>query len=165
MNKELNFLLLIISIICFSIVSICLFVMFFIETSVSSPPSRLSLLCGIGFWLCNILGMTIQIVISRNIKCWCQRRRLFRTRFKKERIGIFNIFSNIPATISDVLFAVSTILFIAFMIIDSTSIFAYISLSLLFLSFSAHCIFNGNNYYYITNYEFIKAQLMKMEDK
>ena len=151
MNKAYNFALLIISLICFAVVSGCLFGMFFIETSVDSPPSRLSLLCGLGFWLCNIVGIVLQVIVSKNVKHWYERRRLFRTRFRRNRIGLFNVFSNIPAAISDVLLCVSMI--------------AYISLSVLFLSFSAHCIFNGKNYYYILNYEYIRTQLMKSEEK
>ena len=165
MNKAYNFALLIISLICFAVVSGCLFGMFFIETSVDSLPSRLSLFCGLGFWLCNIVGIVLQVIVSKNVKHWYERRRLFRTRFRRNRIGLFNVFSNIPAAISDVLLCVSMITFIVFMIIDSTSIFAYISLSVLFLSFSAHCIFNGKNYYYILNYEYIRTQLMKSEEK
>lgn len=165
MNKAYNSALLIISMICFTVVSGCLFGMFFIETTVDSPPSKLSLLCGLGFWLCNIVGIVLQIIVSKNVKYWYERRRLFRTRFSRNRIGLFSVFSNIPAAISDALLSISTIAFIVFMIIDSTSIFAYISLSVLFLSFSAHCIFNGKNYYYITNYEYIRTQLMKSEEK
>lgn len=164
MNKSYSFALSIISLICFTVVSTCLFGMFFIETTVDSPPSKLNLFCGIGFWLFTILGILLQIVVSRNIKRWYERKRLYRSRFRRTKIGLLTFFSNLPAIISDIVLVVSLITFIVIMIIDSTSILAYISLSVLFLSFSAHCIFNGKNYYYITNYERIKAQLTKMEE-
>lgn len=164
MNKIKNIILLSSSIICFAVVSACLFAMFFIETDVNLGPTTLSLICGSGFWLFTIVGIVLQIIVSINIKSWYERRRLYRSRFRKTRIGLLSVFSNAPAIISDVSLVISLTAFIVFMIVDSTGIFAYISLSVLFLSFSAHCIFNGKNYYYITNYERIKAQLTKMEE-
>lgn len=165
MKRVRNISLVIISLISFAIVSACLFAMFFIEADANSNSSLFSLICGMIFWIFTIVGIALQIFVSISIRSWYERRRLYRSRFRRTRIGLLSIFSNIPAIISDVVLFVSLVAFIAFMVIDPTNIFAYISLSVLFLSFSAHCIFNGKNYYYITNYKYIKAQLMKSEEK
>lgn len=163
MNKTKNAILLIISFVSFAMVSVSLFVMFFVEPDSNSEPSVIKLACGAAFWLFLIVGIILQVVVSVNIKRWC-RRRSYRSRLKKSRIGLLKVFSNIPAVISDIFLFASLIAFITFMVVNSASIFAYISLSVLFLSFSAHCIFNGKNYYCITNYEYIKAQITKTEE-
>ena len=165
MKRARNIMLLIASLISFTIVATCLFAMFFIEIDSNSGPPLFSLICGIIFWVFTITGIILQIFISVDIRRWCERRRIHRTRFRKTRIGLFSVFSNVPAGISDIVLLVSLIAFIAFMVIDPTSMIAYLTLSVLFLSFSAHCIFNGKNYYYIANHGHIKAQLMKSEEK
>ncbi len=165
MKRTRNIILLIASLVSFAIVSACLFAMFFIEIDSDSGPPLFTLICGVCFWICTIVGIALQIFISVDIRRWCERRRIHRTRFRRTRIGLFSIFSNIPAGISDIVLFVSLIAFIVFMVVDSTSIIAYLSLSVLFLSFNAHCIFNGKNYYYIANHEHIKTQLMKSEEK
>lgn len=165
MNKTKNLIFLIVSFISFAMVSASLFAMFFVGINSSGETSVVSLACGIVFWLFLAVGIILQVTVSLNVKSWYKRRRLYRSRFRRTRIGLLTFFSNVPAVISDILFCASLITFIIFMIVNSASIFAYISLSVLFLSFSAHCIFNGKNYYYITNYEYIKAQITKTEEK
>ena len=165
MNKTSNFALLIVSLLCFAVVSASLFGMFFIEAAPEGPPSKLALLCGIGFWLPLISGIVLQTVLSIRTKRWSARRNLRRLGLSRTRIGLFRVFSNIPAVVSDVVLCSSFVTFISFMIVRASSILAYISLSVLFLSFCTHCIFNGKNYYYIANYEYIRDQLTKTEEK
>lgn len=165
MDKNRNRLVLFVSLISFAIVSVCLMAMYFIETNTNSPPSFTSILCGIAFWLFMIIGIVSQITVSMSVKSWCNKKKLYRSRFRRTKIGAISFFSNLPSVISDVTFIVSLIVFVIVLIIDSTSVLAYIFLSVLFLSFCTHCIFNGKNYYYIKNYEQIKAQLIKMEEK
>lgn len=164
MNKNLTFIFLISSIVCFALVSLSLFGIFFIDISSDPATSKLSILCGIGFWLFTVLGVAFQVVIAKCIKIWRKNDRLSDPKYKITRIGLLNIFSNIPAIISDVVLCISLIVFIVSMIVDSAGIVAYISLAVLVLSFATHCIFNGKNYYYITNYEYIKDQINETEE-
>ena len=164
MNKTKNIILLVISFISYLIVASSLFVMFFIEINSGIRSSIINLACGATFWLFLIVGTVLQVSVSINVKRWYERRRLYRSRFRKSRVGLLSVFSNIPAVISDVILGASLVTFIVFMLINPSSIYAYISFSVLFLSFCAHCIFNGKNYYYITNYQYIKAQIKKTEE-
>ena len=163
MNKTKNTILLIVSLISFALVSVSVFVMFFTVNSSDSGSSAVNLACGVAFWLFLVVGIVLQAVVSVNVKK--VRRKLSGTKFARKRVGLLNAFCNIPATVSDVLLVISTILFIICIIKDAASIFAYISLSVLFLSFSAHCIFNGKNYYCITNYEWLELNSKKSEEK
>lgn len=163
--KKSNLIFLIASIVNFALIS-CLFIaMFFVKTAFDTVPSKFSIACGVCFWLFLIIGITLQIVVSIDVRRWYKRSGLSRTRFQKIRPGIFCFFNNLISIISDILMGLSLIAFITAIIIDSSSIFAYISISVLFVSFCAHCTFNGNNYYYIKNYEYIVAQLTKTEEK
>lgn len=165
MNKKINLIFLIISLVCFAGVALSLFGMYYIETSVDEPLSKFSLVCGLCFWLSGISGIILQIIVSKNVRTWYNNLKPISPRFKKSRIGILNLFSNFAAAVSDIILCVSLILFISFVFIDSSGIYAYIFLAVLFLSFCAHCVFNGKNYYYITNYEYVMTQLTKMEEK
>ena len=165
MNKTKNIILLTFSLISFFIFAACLFVMFFIETNYETGYSVINIVCGTSFWLSLIVGIILQIVLSTSIKRWHKRRRLCNSRFVRMRMGLLSLFSNIPAAISDIALGTSLVVFIVFMFVNQSSIFAYISLSVLCFSFCSHCIFNGRNYYYITNYEHIKTQIMKTEEK
>ncbi len=165
MNKNKNIALLIVSFMCFVLVAVTMFVMFFTVDDPVSGSSAVNVACGVAFWLFLIVGIVLQVVISLNVRRWSERKKLYRTKFVWKRIGLLNAFCNIPATVSDGLLLVSAIFFIIYMVKDAASIVAYISLSVLVLSFSAHCIFNGKNYYYITNYEWLELNLKKVEEK
>ena len=163
--QKCNKLLLIASLICFAIVSCALFVMFFVETAVDTAPTVLSIACGIVFWVFNIIGITLQISVSINVKRWYKKQRLYRTKFKKAKPGVICFFNNVPAIVSDVIWLASCLSFAVCLIVDPASIIAYISISVLFVSFCAHCTFNGNNYYYINNHKRIMNKITKTEEK
>ena len=150
------------SLICVFMVSVCLFSLYFIE--INEEAELPNILCGICFWVFAIAAAVLQIILSANIKRLQKTGKLHNLRIKKKRVGIIAFFSNPHAVISDIALLASLVVFIVFMIIRPISIFVYISLSVLFLSFCTHCIFNGKNYYYIKNYGYIKTQITESEE-
>lgn len=165
MNKSRDKLFLLLSLVCFTVVALSLFLTYFCKPVDTPEMNALKLGCGLCFWLFVILGIVFQVLVSVDIKNWCLRRKINNTKFKRTKIGLVGFFGNIPAKVSDIVWIASVITFIVFMVIDQSSIFANISLAVSVVSFAAHCIFNGKNYYYITNHEHIKVYLTKTEEK
>ena len=141
-NKRL-WRMLLLSMISFGMVAVFLCLMFFIESDPSKEISVFSLICGIGFWVFFLSGIVLQVMLALQV----HRRN---NEAIQKRLGFIHFNSNKPALISDIVFGISLAVFLAFMIFTSgTSIFDYLSLSILFLSFCMHCILNGSTYAYI----------------
>lgn len=149
MRWEKNRLLLAVSTGSFFLVAVSLTLMAFDDNEAGNGVSRLGLVCGLGFWIFLVIGILTQIVLSLKIKSW----RRTKGGGKGPRVGIFAFFRNLPGKISDVAFLVSlALLAIFWYLTNGTGLMCYISCSLMFFSFCSHCIFNGKNYFYITNW-------------
>ncbi len=163
MNKKINNFLLIASLVSFLLVAVSLTAMVFVDSATTSKISIVSIICGICFWLFLILGIIFQIVLSNRIRKWKSKfYRIRRSMRMKPKLGIISFFKNIPGMISDILFVISILtLGISYFLSNGTSIVCYISLSLAFYSFCTHCIFNGKNFYYMTNQRQIEEMYKK----
>lgn len=165
MGKKINCILLILSIISYFNVAASLTVMAF--DGVPTPGiSSLGLICGICFWVFLIAGTTLQVVLSNRIrKRKIEQHRMRRNMKNQPKLGLISFFRNPLGAASDILFLLAVVSFgIACYQTQGSGIVCYISLSLMFFSFCAHCIFNGKNYFYITNYAFAKSTLTETEE-
>ena len=166
MNQKINISLLIGSLVSFFIVALDFTLMYFAGVSIQRDFFVKNIVMGVCFWIFLLTGIIFQIMLSVQIKKWCIKTRLLRSKYKKNSIGIISFFSNTFAIVSDILLGVCLVLFtILFLVTDGTNVITYILFSILFLSFCGHCIFNGKNYYYITNYPLIQKHLTKWEEK
>ena len=164
MSKKMGYCLLIASFISFALVSVCLFLTFFVDSFFDAQATPLSWISGIGCWLFTIVGILLQVWVTLIV------RRHYggiasRDRRVNPGIGLLRIFSNRLAIISDGILCVSAVASAICLAKDATSLWAHISLPVLFLSFCGHCIFNGKNYYYITRDYYVESQLTKTEEK
>lgn len=151
MKKKMIYL--ISSLVSFFTVSIAIIMMYFLETDQTGGIPILNLMCGLAFWIFLLVGIVLQVILSRQISKWiAQNRRAIRHTKTDIKFGIISFFKNIPGTVSDITFIISLIsLLISYWFSGGTSLLCYISLSVVFLAFCAHCIFNGKNYYFIKN--------------
>ena len=144
-RKKRQWLMEILSIASFGAVAVVLCMMFFIETEPAKETSIFSLVCGICFWIFTICGVGLQAALALQV-------RRARKQSLSKRLGLIHFNSNKSALISDIVFAVSFVIFLILVIFTSgTSIFAYVVLAILFLSFCMHCILNGSTYAYLIN--------------
>ena len=156
--KKTNLMLVKASLACFALLACTLFAMYFIEIDGSGSIGISGVVCGACLWLFLILGVVLQIVVSARVKYWCKENEIQKTKFKRP-IGLIRFCSNGSAMISDVALGLSIVAFTITCIFAPAHMTAFLSLALLVLSFSAHCILNGRNYYYIINNEYIMTQL------
>lgn len=99
------------------------------------------------FWGMLILSIASIVILNARRKSSMKRSQRKQEKFMP---GIIKFFSNIPAVIFEIIFAVCIIILalcIAFFDINEYYIFALIA-SVLF-SFNMHCVFNGKNYFYV----------------
>ena len=114
----------------------------------------LSYVAGGMFWMFLILGVIIQIFLAASVKKIIKRAamRNYVPKIKK-RIGITCFFSNFPAMIADIILVLSLIgLTISAIITQGTAYVCYVFFSLVFFSFSMHCVLNGRIYYFLLNH-------------
>ena len=167
MERKVYWIILISSITSFFFVSVSVFMMAFLNVARTAEIRFYNILCGICFWVFLVLGIGLQIYLSRILKKW--KRRAFKIRrYLREdlQIGIISFFKNRIGLISDIAFLVSVIMFIVSCVITKgMGVLCYISLALSFFSFCMHCIFNGKNYYCIINqYKIDDYYRKKMEE-
>lgn len=126
-------------------------------TSMETKQKIATALIGLLFWTSAILGYTI-IAIANQERKWFIRHHLDGDYKMNCHLGFISFFSNVPATISDVILIVSLLMFI---IINFTYLryeyIAFILLFLLMLSLNFHCLFNGR-VYKITKYKHIRRE-------
>lgn len=141
------------SLVSFLAVSIAIFMMYFLQTYQTNEIPVLNLVCGLVFWIFLLAGIVLQIILSIKTSKWiAKNRRVIRLNKKDRRIGIVSFFKNTPGVISDIALVLSIIaLVVSYYITGGVSIVCYVSLSVVFLSFCTHCIFNGKNFYYMKN--------------
>lgn len=155
MKMKRNLGLVILSSVSYAMVSLSIIAMSFDNVADSGGISTLGIVCGVCFWAFLLTGIVLQIATSVSVKRWYKKHGVYR--LGKRKLAVISFFSNLPALISDIVFFLSLLVFLALIIFtDGTSLLAYVSISVLFLSFCAHCIFNGKNYYYIRNCKKIK---------
>lgn len=165
MRSKRNIHMIVLSILSYAAASISIIAMSSQSSNILDGISVGGLLCGVCFWAFLLFGILLQIIVSFSVKKWCNRRHTERLPDRKRKWGLICFFSNTPAVISDLAFFISLLLFLGLLkFTNGTSIFAYISISMLLFSFCAHCIFNGKNFYYVSNYNKIIEKLKKMED-
>lgn len=167
MNKKTNIALLTASLLSFLLVAVSLIAMAFGGSATSSDVSIISMICGICFWAFLIIGIVLQVILSKQINKWkAKYYRVRRSMRVHPKIGLISIFKNLPGTVSDIAFLFSIITFaVTYYFTEGISILCYISLSIIFFSFCSHCIFNGKNYYYITNRQTIEDKYKKMMEE
>lgn len=163
MDKRSNITLLIGSVFSFFIVAVSLFAMAFGGSATSADVSIISMVCGICFWVFLIIGIVLQVVLSKQIGKW--RAKYYRIRRNMRihpKIGLLSFFKSPLGVASDIVLLLSVIAFaVVYYFTEGIGITCYISLSLIFFSFCSHCIFNGKNYFYITNRQTIEDKHKK----
>lgn len=153
---------LIASIVGFLIFSIS-FLLMPVETGEAEQgPNAITLVSGLMFWIGLIVGIIAQISLSTSRKKWFARNRVRLPLSNQPKLGVISFFKNMTAIVFDVVMILSLIgLVIAVLITNATGYACYIFIALFSFSFSAHCIFNGKNYYFIENKENIKKAIEK----
>ncbi|MGN1130881.1 MAG: hypothetical protein ACI4Q8_05960 [Ruminococcus sp.] len=120
-----------------------------LASDLSNKTNKISVIVlGITFWLSLILAYTLLFLANRVRKT---------INFKKRgagRVGLFNLFSNKPAIISDILLFLSIVVFVISLFLPMENHWIiYIILFFIVLSLNLHCVFNGKIY------EFSKLKL------
>lgn len=83
---------------------------------------------------------------------------------QKMPIGLISFLKNKAGTAADILLFASLITVVIFIKIGYFNpVISGICMSIMFLSFDAHCIFNGKNYRYIKTYSLLKKEYEKNE--
>lgn len=114
------------------------------------------IITGIIFWIFQICGYVCIGIANHFYKVYNQQTH-GKWLYAKQRIGLFEFFSNIPAAIFDtVLVAALLIAVIAAFTKLKETYLPYPLLSLILLSMNAHCMFNGRVYIF-TNSKPIKG--------
>lgn len=170
MNKKFNLVLLIVSTSSFFIASVMLTILRFTGQTMAER-SALDFAFAIAFWIFLLIGIVGQIILSIQIKIWEKKYSQSQRLKDTLRPGIIAFFRSFPGILSDGAFLLALIIFIiAHIATDGTGIVCYICVSVMFLAFCLHCIFNGKNYYYIINRDTIekiyknKSQKRKLEE-
>lgn len=115
------------------------------------------MITGITFWLFLICGYVF-IVIANYFRKSYDLKMKQEGLSTKQRIGLLNFFSNLPAKIFDtVLIVVLLLVFIISFTGLKDTYLPYPLLSLLLLSINAHCMFNGRVYIFI-NFKIIEGE-------
>lgn len=167
MKKKLDKALLVVSLLSFALLAASITAIGTLPTDeydVILEPHN-GFMCASAFWLSLIIGVLSQIILSLDVKRWCKQSKSRRQSFRQMKVGLLNIFSNTPAAISDIAAALSLISCII-TILAKLELPIYLSISALVFSFSAHCIFNGKNYYYVfvKEHEHIHKKQEKKEE-
>lgn len=138
MTANKNKLLLLVSAVCFFMMSIDFLIMP-IGNNVEKDMRWFEILTGILFWLPLIAGVVLQVILSLNYK-----KNINKDMADNKLFGAISFFRNKIAAVFDVISIISLITFIAMLIFTSaTSYFCYILISLFAFSFCMHCILNG----------------------
>ena len=147
----------------FSLASVTAFWLIPIIPERTEGHSILLYITALLFWGFNILKLWFVF------KTGSSRRRLerlikVRRISKRMPIGIISFLKNKPGIAADVLLFASIITLV---ILIKTECFnpvvSGVCMSIMFLAFDAHCIFNGRNYRYIKTYSLLKKEYEKNE--
>lgn len=114
------------------------------------------MITGIIFWIFLICGY-VCIGLANHFRKMYNLKTHRRCQHTKQRICLFEFFSNIPAAISDAALVAALLIAVitAFTELKETCL-PYPLLSLILLSMNAHCMFNGRVYIF-TNFKPIKG--------
>lgn len=106
----------------------------------------LTIITGSVFWISALAGHAFLCLANQKRK-WLLHYMSGTDSKMNSRPGIITVFSNIPATVSDVLTVCSLVLFVIHSFAGSRdSYLSYVLLFALLLSFHMHCLFNGRIY-------------------
>lgn len=123
---------------------------FFMSASFLLMSSTLSLIAGIMFWICMVIGIVTQIVLARNYKKWCFKNKAWRA--YRQKVGALVIGKNVFAKIADISLIAATVGFtIAMNFTNGAGYSCYVLLAMMVYAFCMHCILNGKVYSYIFN--------------
>lgn len=107
---------------------------------------------GILFWVSLLIGTVLQITVSSKWKRVYRREKEKTGRSRP--VGMFRFFSGKAGKIADGgLIAGVLGLVLSIWLTRGIGIICYVFLFVMVFFFTAHCIFNGRNYYYITHIE------------
>lgn len=105
------------------------------------------------FWICVIVEIAAMYLGSK--ERYQIEQKGYRSRsIKNSKIGIVSFLKNREAIIVDIvliLFALITVILTCFKV--EVAWVVTVNISILFLSFNLHCIFNGKNYRYLKMYK------------
>lgn len=140
--------------ICIIISTLSLFCIQFSDINGIGFKKIFSYILGIIFWGGIICEQILFWKINYKVKHLKKTKQHRTYKEKKSRIGLISFFQNKEAAFFDLLFIISTILFIILSLCRiSNEILILSCVSVLFLSFSFHCLLNGKNYIYIKGYK------------
>lgn len=144
----------------YSIATVCLAIIDFVvilcitlaDNDISATQDNKRYVLAALFWICLIVQCVFVCLSS------IERRKAEQKGYKiknlnRRQIGIISFFKNLEATVTDITLIVLTAIcvILALMHVESGAVIA-ICISVLFLSFNLHCIFNGKNYRYLKAY-------------
>ena len=154
---------LVISIIAFFAFSLSFLLMYIDTDKTEQALNVFDVIVGVMFWLGLVIGIIMQILLSRRIKgFYVKNNNRIAERGKYQKIGLIAFFQNRIASFFDAIFIFSLVVLVAVIVLtNATGLECYIFTALTSFSFCAHCIFNGKNYFFIKNRKIIIKSLTK----
>ncbi len=141
-----------ISIICFFLLSVSIFLMYFNRNDWNYTNKT----AGILFWAALIGGGLAQFILWLSYKKWMRKNKIRRK--KKRKAGVRCFFSDRNAAIADIIMF-AMIIAVVIVFLTAGEFERYIVLSLFIFSFCMHCILNGKLYYHALNQDNILNRL------
>ena len=163
-KKQVDFIWLGLSILFFFMLAISFLLMPFGNVTPDETISAYTLSAGLMFWLSIAMGVVTQCVLAYRRRTWYASHRSKKIRIQ-QKIGFVTFFSNIYATIADIVSILSLLGFVISMFAtQGTGYICYVFISLLVFSFSMHCILNGKGFYHIINQDKLLQTIEKERD-
>ena len=149
-KKRLN-VYIILQILCVLIGGISVFSIYLIDDFDESLYGLYSIIIGLLFWI-SVLFEIVFSLLAFN----CSKKMDKKYSIGEKTVGVISFFKTKSGTVSDILLILSLVMLMLLFVFGITKISLVISvLTVLYISFNLHCIFNGINY----------RVLLKMEEK
>lgn len=112
----------------------------------------IAIFSGILFWVALLAGTALQVHVSSKWKAvWAKEKE---KTGRSRPAGVFRFFSGRAGTIADIGLIIGILgLGLSIWLTHGIGVICYVFLFVMVFFFTAHCIFNGRNYYYITHIE------------
>lgn len=151
---------------CFFLMSASFLIMPLDAYNENIKTSTLNMVSGLCFWVFLIIGCILQGVLAHYRKKWCSRYRMSKEVEKKSGRGVVSFFKNSSAIVADITFLLGIVcVAIAMVLTESKGYICYVFIAVTVFSFCMHCIFNGKNYYFVTNKEHMVNELKEKYKK
>lgn len=142
-QRQMDRMLLGISVICFLLMSISFLLM---------PIESISILPGVLFWIGLVAGIGLQIALEVRRRAFFKSYAVKREKMQKPKNGLLSFGSNSLAIIADRFMIVSfAVMILAFVITKGYGYICYVFIATTIFSFCMHCVLNGRIYFHAKN--------------